>query len=276
MNYLIIILIVSNFLTLALFFVYYRKDRKEFKESKNIKGRMDLVNEKLKGIDENKREFIDVITHELNTPLATTSGYLSMILEFSEKDVKPVILELARKSFEATRKMSNVVQELIATTDTIGESRVQTIQIEEIIDKILNDFSDIAKEHFIDLSFKPPKQIPLPLVVVDPLSIKIILTNLIDNAMKYTKKGEIWVEAEPKNGEMLIKVSDTGVGISKENQKRIFEKFFQGDSSRTREVGGTGVGLSIVKNLTEEQGGKVWVESQEGRGSTFYFTVPLA
>lgn len=270
------ILISTNALFLVFILFYFRKTKNIRREIENLKRQLDLANEKLKEIDDSKREFIDVVTHELNTPLATTSGFLSMILEFSEKDVNPTVLELAKKSFNATRKMSTVVADLIASSQTIGEGRAQAIQIEDLIEKTINDFSAIASGRNINLTFVPPKKIPLPLVAADPLSMKLILTNLIDNAIKFTKKGEVTIEIQEQKDHMLLKVSDTGVGIGKEDQKRIFDKFFQADSSRTREVGGTGVGLFIVKNLVEKQGGKVWVLSTQGKGSTFYLTIPLA
>jgi len=270
------ILIGTNIALLIFILFYFKRTKSVRSEIDSLKKQLDLADEKLKEIDESKREFIDVVTHELNTPLATTSGFLSMILEFSEKEVNPTVLELAKKSFDATRKMSTVVADLIASSQTIGEGRAQAIQIEDLIEKAINDFSAVAKGRNLSLIFVPPKKIPLPLVATDPLSVKLILTNLIDNAIKFTKKGEVAIEAQEQKDHMLVKVSDTGVGIGKEDQKRIFDKFFQADSSRTREVGGTGVGLFIVKNLIEKQGGKVWVESGEGKGSKFNFTVPLA
>jgi len=118
--------------------------------------------------------------------------------------------------------------------------------------------------------------LPLPLIAAKPLSTKIIISNLVDNALKFTKKGRITIDTEVKDQEMFVKVSDTGVGISKKNQSKIFDKFFQVDSSRTRAAGGMGIGLYLVKNMVEKQGGKIWVESEIGKGTSFYFTLPLA
>lgn len=272
----IYVLAASNFFVIFVFIFYYLKTQDKHRENNKLKEQLEMVEEKLKEIDQDKREFIDIVTHELNTPLATTSGYLSMIIELPEGEIKPTILEFLKKSFEATKRMSKIVEDLINSSKTIGEERTQAIQLEAIIDKVLGDFKEIAKEKSIDLNFELPQRFPLPLVAADPLSTKIILANLIDNALKFAKKGRVIIETEEKKNEILVKVKDNGIGIGKEDQKRIFEKFFQADSSRTREAGGTGVGLFIVKNLVERQGGRIWVESKENEGSAFYFTVPLA
>ncbi len=270
------LLIASNIAVFFIFIFYIFKTSSKRQENTKLKEELEMVREKLKEIDQDKREFIDIVTHELNTPLATTSGYLSMIIELPEGEVKPSVLELLKKSFEATKRMSKIVEDLINSSKTIGEERTQAIELEAIIDKVLTDFQREAKEKNIDLNFEIPPKFPLPLVAADPLSTKIILANLVDNALKFTKTGRIIIETEEQKNEMLVKVKDTGLGIKKEDQKRIFEKFFQADSSRTREAGGTGVGLFIVKNLVERQGGRVWVESKENDGSTFYFTIPKA
>lgn len=272
----IFILILLNIVIVAVFIFYYTKTKDSRQEINILNNQLNLAKNKLKEIDQDKREFIDVVTHELNTPLATTAGYLSMITELPEDQINPTVLKLAKKSFDATKRMSKIVKDLIDSSQTIGESKVQAIQIEELLEKIVADFSELAKEHNVELIVRPPKKIPLPLVITDPLSTRIIISNLIDNAIKFTKKGEVAVQADLDKGKMLVKVSDTGAGINKEDQKRIFDKFYQADSSRTREAGGTGVGLFIVKSLVEKQGGAIWVESKEGEGSTFYFTLPIA
>lgn len=272
----IITLILSNIIIAAFFIVYYLSTKKIREDVLFLRNELELTTKKIEDIDQAKREFIDIVTHELNTPLATTSGYLSMLMELPEEEVSPTVLNLAKKSYDGMQRMSKIVEDLMASSQTISEGRFQLIQVEEIIEKILEDFSEMAKERSVGLSFRPPKSIPLPLVLADPLSLKIILANLVDNALKFTKQGEVLVEAEPQRDYMLVKVIDTGVGIKPEDQKRIFEKFFQADSSRTREAGGTGVGLFIVRNLVDKQGGKIWVESKEGSGTTFYFTLPLS
>jgi len=270
------LLILLNLITVAILIVFLLRKKNNNQEIILLARELKLLRDKLEQVDESKREFIDIVTHELNTPIAMISGYLSMILEFPEEEVKPGVMNLAKRSFEATRRISRVVQGLITSSESIGEEKSQTIQIEDLIEKSIEDFSQIAKDHGIELVYDLPKMLPLPLIAAKPLSTKIIISNLVDNALKFTKKGRITIDTEVKDQEMFVKVSDTGVGISKENQSKIFDKFFQVDSSRTRAAGGMGIGLYLVKNMVEKQGGKIWVESEIGKGTSFYFTLPLA
>ncbi len=273
------ILLISNLIVVVFFLIYYLRTRSLNSSGDNVdvlRRELELTSKKIEELDQAKREFIDIVTHELNTPLATTSGYLSMIIELPEDEVKPSVIKLAKKSYDGMQRMSKIVEDLMASSETISEGGVQAVQLEEIIEKIIEDFSEIAKERSLDVYFVPPKEIPLPLVLANPLSIKIILTNLIDNALKFTKKGGVSIETELQKDDILIKVKDTGAGISLENQKRIFEKFYQCDSSRTRTAGGTGVGLFIVKNLVERMGSEIGIKSKEGQGSTLYFNLPQA
>ncbi|OIP23189.1 hypothetical protein COX95_00335 [bacterium CG_4_10_14_0_2_um_filter_33_32] len=270
------LLILLNLITVAILIVFLLRKKNNNQEIILLARELKLLRDKLEQVDESKREFIDIVTHELNTPIAMISGYLSMILEFPEEEVKPGVMNLAKRSFEATRRISRVVQGLITSSESIGEEKSQTIQIEDLIEKSIEDFSQIAKDHGIELVYDLPKMLPLPLIAAKPLSTKIIISNLVDNALKFTKKGRITIDTEVKDQEMFVKVSDTGVGISKKNQSKIFDKFFQVDSSRTRAAGGMGIGLYLVKNMVEKQGGKIWVESEIGKGTSFYFTLPLA
>ena len=270
------LLILLNLITVAILIVFLLRKKNNNQEIILLARELKLLRDKLEQVDESKREFIDIVTHELNTPIAMISGYLSMILEFPEEEVKPGVMNLAKRSFEATRRISRVVQGLITSSESIGKEKSQTIQIEDLIEKSIEDFSQIAKDHGIELVYDLPKMLPLPLIAAKPLSTKIIISNLVDNALKFTKKGRITIDTEVKDQEMFVKVSDTGVGISKENQSKIFDKFFQVDSSRTRAAGGMGIGLYLVKNMVEKQGGKIWVESEIGKGTSFYFTLPLA
>lgn len=262
--------------TLSLFIWYFFHTRKVYKEMEVLENKLNLANQKLEEVDQEKKDFIDIIMHELNTPLAITSGYLSMILDIAKKEMKPKVVELLEKSYDSTRRMSKITSDLMSSSEIINQSRVQAFQAEEVIRSVVVNFEKQAKEKNIYINIKPPKVIPLPLVMADPLSVKMIMTNLIDNAIKFTKKGGITIETEQDGQELVISVVDTGSGIPKNAQSRIFEKFYQVDSSHTREAGGTGVGLFNVKNYVKEQNGKIWFESEEGRGSSFHFTLPLS
>jgi len=119
-------------------------------------------------------------------------------------------------------------------------------------------------------------QQPLPDIAADRRRIAEVLQNLLDNAMQYTPSGgQIMISASANGTEVIFTVSDTGIGIPRADQSRIFERFYRVDVARSREVGGTGLGLSIAKHLVEVHGGRIWVESEVGQGSQFHFTVPI-
>ena len=131
--------------------------------------------------------------------------------------------------------------------------------------------------HISGADIKSEKVIaPTYLVNADESRIAEVLTNLIDNAIKYTDEGNVDVEIEADQNFVTIKVHDTGIGISEQDQKHLFEKFYRVDSELTREKGGTGLGLYIARNLVEMYGGSIWVESSPQKGSTFAFKLPLA
>ena len=270
----IVLLLLLSFSSFGIFFLYLRyKKVKSQLEASELK--IGYLKQKIDTSDTEKKEFIDIIMHELNTPLATTSGYLSMILEIGSQDMKPKIVELLKKSYESTQRMVKTTNDLMASSEVVTESNSQAFQFEEIIQQVVEKYEAQAKEKGLTLTVKPPKKIPLPMVVADPLSGKLVLANLVDNSLKFTTKGQIIIETEPKNSELEIKVSDTGLGIPENVKSRIFDKFFQVDLSHTREAGGTGVGLYNAKKMIEKQGGRIWFESKENKGSTFYFTLPL-
>lgn len=147
----------------------------------------------------------------------------------------------------------------------------ESVEVAKIVDEAMKHVSVMAREKGIAIhaSFNGLR------VYADETKLKQVLINLLSNALKYTRSGEVEITTKKGRGEVLFAIRDTGVGIPKEMFEKIFEPFTQLDSSSTREWGGIGLGLSIVKKYVEMHGGRIWLESQVGQGSTFYFTIPL-
>ncbi|NTU69643.1 HAMP domain-containing histidine kinase [bacterium] len=265
----IVLLVTVVFLILALI-----SAKKKALELKVYQNKCYIAEDRINEIDKEKKEFIDIIMHELNTPLAITSGYLSMILELAKDDMKPKILELVQKSYDSTQKMTDITNELLASSNEVREERPQGFQIEDMVKKIVDFYMHKAQEKGLSIIIHPPKIIPLPLILADPLSVRNAVSNILDNAIKFTTQGQISIALEYIGKEIKVSIADTGCGIPKEAQPRVYDKFFQADSSHTREVGGTGIGLYNAKNLIEAQGGKIWFDSQENNGTVFYITLP--
>ncbi|MCL5411968.1 MAG: ATP-binding protein [Patescibacteria group bacterium] len=239
------------------------------------------TNEKLQEVDKLKDEFVSVATHELRTPMTAIKSYLWLILHKKDLKLDQKIHKYLDRAFISSERM------LVLINDLLNLSRIESgrIQLEikptnlnEIVDETLAEIMPKAVEKSLQLIYNKPKG-DSPKVMVDPQRFPEIVTNFAGNSIKFTPNGgKITVTATKKDNMIQIDVSDTGVGISKEDQKKLFKKFGRLDSSykAVATSGGTGLGLYITKNLIELQGGKVWVESDLGKGATFSFTVPVA
>ena len=230
---------------------------------------------KLKQSQETSKQIFLNTSHELKTPITPIIIQIELL-----KDEKLGALSLKqKKSMDLIARNIYRLDRLL--TDILDISRIQAgsmkfvnakVNIKEIIDKQVTQFIPLAKQKGIKLTGKTMNQ----LLVCDPQRIEQVIVNLLHNALKFTLKGSITVSTEIKKNELVVSVTDTGMGISKSNMNKLFTPFFQVTPSYQLHEKGTGLGLSICKNIIEKQGGRIWVESAgEGKGSTFYFTLPL-
>ena len=220
-----------------------------------------------------KKDFIANASHELKTPLAAMKISLETLEEMCKEH--PKALKYISKAQERVNYMEQLIEDLI--TLSLLESTNLTLKLEKVkllplIKEILNNVSELLSRKKIQLSIKIPEDAE---VCADEKLLHAILKNLIDNAIKYNREGgRIEISARRLKNEDEIKVCDTGVGIPKSHIPFIFERFYRVERSRSRKSGGTGLGLSIVKLATEKLGGKVEVESQEGKGTCFSVYLP--
>ncbi|MEW6070095.1 MAG: ATP-binding protein, partial [Candidatus Thermoplasmatota archaeon] len=231
----------------------------------------------LKSADKAKSDFISVVSHELRTPLTVIHSYISLLnagllgkLTMAQKDK----LEL---TLSQTNHMVDIINELLDVSRMEAkrfEVSKEEILLQKIVKECVKKTERLADIKGHKVSINTPKE-PLK-IIGDEARISQALTNLLTNAIKYTPDGgEIGVSVEDIGKIARISVSDNGVGIPKSEQERIFERFYvpKGSSLR-REPGRMGLGLSIAKGIIEAHGGKIWVKSEVGKGSTFYFTLP--
>lgn len=220
-----------------------------------------------------KKDFIANASHELKTPLAAMKISLETLEETCKENTKA--LKYISKAQERVNYMEQLIEDLI--TLSLLESTNLTLKLEKVkilplIKEILNNVSELLSQKRIQLSIKIPEDAE---VCADEKLLHAILKNLIENAIKYNREGgKIEISFKQLKNEDEIKVCDTGYGIPKSHLPFIFERFYRVERSRSRKSGGTGLGLSIVKLATEKLGGKVEVESQEGRGSCFSIYLP--
>jgi GAF domain-containing protein len=223
-----------------------------------------------------KSQFLANMSHELRTPLNAILGYTELILDSIYG--------------EPTEKMRTVLERLQANgkhllgliNDVLDLSKIEAGQLtlslddyslSDVVHGVVSAVEPLAAEK--RLAFKAEVAPDLPTGRGDGRRLSQVLLNLVGNAIKFTDKGEVAIRASATNGAFTVAVCDTGPGIALADQGKIFEEFQQADSSITRKKGGTGLGLSIAQRIIEMHGGRIWVESEPGKGSTFYFTLPV-
>jgi signal transduction histidine kinase/methyl-accepting chemotaxis protein len=228
--------------------------------------------EELKKLDDLKTQFINIAAHELRTPLGAMMGYAS----YAEKRAPEKLKKSMRFMVASTVRMRTMVDAMLTIQRLDAGTaflRVTTVDISEVINKVVSDFEAMAELEGHTLKVNLPEG--LPLVEADPEKISLVLSNLISNAIKFTSEGgHIVVSAQDYLKGILVSVEDSGVGIAPEDQERIFDRFYQVRAGHLAGHGGIGLGLTIVKQLVELHEGRVWLESQLGKGTTFFFTIP--
>ncbi len=227
----------------------------------------------LRRLEQLKSDIIANVSHELRTPITIAKGYIELAREEEDKDVRKELLNTAVK---ALVRLNDIVDDLISVADIArGKFRLnpRKVRIGELVRRAVDEKQESAKARDVKLELQLECDVSM---FADPGKLQRVLLNLIDNAIKFNRPGgRVTVRVECRDREVLFSVSDTGIGIPKERLKDIFKPLTQLDSSTTRHYGGTGTGLAVAKKVVEMHGGRIWVESTPGRGSTFYFTLPL-
>jgi signal transduction histidine kinase len=229
-----------------------------------------------KEIDDAKTEFLSITSHELRSPMTPMKAQLQMLKEGYFGKLNKKQIESLSIIIRNSERLDNII------ADFLEISRIEAARLK--FDFRQTDVVQLVKETIIFMQgFAKEKNITLvekvknlPFIQADPDRISQVLRNLINNAIKFSKENsEIEISAELNNNYILFGVKDYGCGLSAENQVRVFEPFYQVESSDRRKHGGTGLGLTICRGIVESQKGKIWVESQIRKGCRFYFTVPL-
>lgn len=235
------------------------------------------ANVHLKDLDAEKDNFLSMASHELNSPLAAIKGYLSMMLD------EGIGGKLTKKQHEfldmvytSSKRLAHLVNDLL-NVSRIEQGRIHLVYDETNINDIINQASKELSPNIKEAKHKLILNLDekLPNSWWDQDRINEIVTNLLSNAVKYTEPGgRIEIASQTAHDKILVSISDNGIGIPRDSIGRIFGKFEQGNMNRDQRKG-TGLGLYIVKNLVELHGGKIWVDSVEGKGTTFFFTLPI-
>ena len=231
---------------------------------------------RLKELEKIRQDFVANVSHELRTPLTTIKGYAETLLEGALKE--EVAFQFVQVINRHTDRLTKIVEDLLTLSKI--ESKEFKLKLEDLsLADLVNDAIDYVRGSADKrrISFSSGELAPNLFVRGDRNYLEQVLINLLDNAIKYGREdGTITISAIKKDEkEIQISVQDDGVGIPKEDLSRIFERFYRVDKGRSQEMGGTGLGLSIVKHIVQAHEGRVWAESQVGKGSTFHFILPI-
>ncbi len=226
--------------------------------------------------NKHKSEFLANMSHELRTPLNAILGYTELILDNIYGDVPVKIQKVLKRLEKSGRHLLSLINNVLDLSKIEAGQlplSLNDYSMQEVVHTVVNSVESLAEEKNLDLKFSVSPD--LTVGKGDEQRIAQVFLNLVGNAIKFTEEGEVKVEVTSSNNKFFVAVSDTGLGLSAADQQRIFEEFQQTDSSSTRKKGGTGLGLSISKKIVEMHGGRIWVGSTLGKGSTFRFTLPV-
>jgi two-component system phosphate regulon sensor histidine kinase PhoR len=230
----------------------------------------------LKRIDQIRRDFVANVSHELRTPLSILRGYIETLLDdpkTSREELARILQIMERHS----KRLGLLVDDLLSLSQLESSSanlEPGQVQLRELFDNVIRDWKQgLAKKNLTVIVDLAPD---MPPIRADETRLQEVLFNLLENAVKYSREnGEIRLQAAQRGSEIVISVSDNGIGISRDDLPRIFERFYRADKARSREFGGTGLGLSIVKHIAQLHGGRVEAESEHGRGTTIRVLLPI-
>ncbi len=220
-------------------------------------------------------DFVANVSHEIRTPLTSIKGF-AQVLEAKEDLIKPQAKDYLQKIIKNTERLHNLFSDLLNLS--VIESRSRLIKSEINLKTMIESVRSMLLQNYSHKNIKISYDLPIETLRVDPKLFEQALINLIDNACKYAGENpQIKITNFKENDDLIISVSDDGPGISREHLGRIFERFYQVDTSRTNQLKsrGTGLGLSIVKHIIAKHKGEIWAESEEEQGTIFFIKVPL-
>jgi signal transduction histidine kinase len=226
-------------------------------------------------VNQTMSDFLSVATHELKAPMSIIKGYISNVVEDTQPPLSNDAKEQLGVALAQTDRLNGLVQDLlnVSRIDQGGiEYNLQPIVMNEVLTPIVKNYVMIASEKQMTITYAPQ---PDYVVYADAGRVQEIFTNLVDNAVKYSKQGTVTIGMQLSGNKIRVSVRDTGIGMDEEHRKRLFQRFYRIKTEETKDISGTGLGLWIIKQYTEAMGGTISVQSTVGSGSEFTVELPL-
>ena len=245
-------------------------------ENARLFRQLEEKSRELEDASRHKSQFLANMSHELRTPLNAILGYTELIVDRIYGEVPGKIDEVLERVQKSGRHLLGLINDVLDLSKIeAGQLALQLTDysFSDVVQAVASSVGSLAAEKQLELTVDVAPD--LPMGRGDERRITQVLLNLVGNAIKFTDKGKVAVRVSASDGAFLAAVTDTGPGIKKEDQERIFEEFQQSDSALTKGKTGTGLGLAIAKRIVELHGGRIWVESTLGEGSTFYLRIPV-
>ncbi len=226
----------------------------------------------VKELDRIKAEFLATVSHDLRSPLAAIRGYVDLLEKVGPltEQQQDFLGKIRRSIAHITTLVGDLLE--LGRIEASTDMEMEPFHLESIIDAVVDGYRQIAAEKGLSLRWELT---PLPLIRGNPHRLRRVMENLLSNAVKYNREGGwIAISAEYRDGYIVVRVADSGIGIPPEDLPHVFDRFYRVQRPETEDIEGTGLGLSIVKSIVEKHGGRVWVESRPGEGTTFTFLLP--
>jgi len=247
-----------------------------YESQRRASQELQKLNEQLQEASKAKSNFLANMSHELRTPMNAILGFVEMVLDEIYGEIPPHLREPLTDVQTNGKHLLRLINDVLDLSK-IEAGRMELVlaeySVQDVVETVRSSLQSLALEK--GLEFVAAAEEDIPLAFGDGRRITQCLMNLVGNALKFSKRGRIAVSVEQQGENLLYRVTDTGIGIPKEELENIFTEFQQLDTAVTREYSGTGLGLNITKKFVEMHGGRIWAESQLGKGSTFFFSIPL-
>lgn len=226
-----------------------------------------------------KKEFTDIVSHQMRSPLSAIKWYMEMLLRSGQDNLTQKQHEYVEVIIEANRKMLSLINDLLNMTN-IEKGKEQfvfeKINIIELIEETIKNYRIFSNQRSITVTFNKGRNKKI-WIMSDQIKLKIVVENLLNNALRYTpKNGLVQVNLVKLNGYVTFEIKDNGMGIGEKEKPHVFEKFFRSKQARNVETQGTGLGLYICRTLLRKMDGDIWFKSRIGRGTSFFFKIPVA